>query len=92
MSSGFWRNSECPLGRHQTDPDIRMIEKGQQRSPLITGSPFQFFLNRVHLPIKTLIFCIVVIEDRLIFLDAKRCEALDQLSSGEIVKIGIFMA
>jgi hypothetical protein len=89
LSSGFWRNSECPLGRHQTDPDIRMIEKGQQRSPLITGSPFQFFLNCVHLPIKAIIFCIVVIEDRLIFLNAERCKTLDQLCGGEIVEVGV---
>src|SRR5258707_2664229 len=92
LSSSFWCNSERPLGRHQTDPDIRMIEKGQQRSPLIAGSSLQFFLNCVHLPIKAIIFCIVVIEDRLIFLNAERCKALDQLCGGETVKIGIFHA
>jgi hypothetical protein len=37
----------------------------------------------------TPIFCIVAVEDRLIFLDAQRCEALDQLSNGEIVEVGV---
>src|SRR5580693_4960716 len=88
--SGLGCNGECSLGCHQTDPQIRMIEKGQQRSSLIARSPFQFLLNGVHLPIKTLIFCIVVVEDCLIFLNAKRCEALDQLSDGKLVQIDVF--
>ena len=88
--SGLGRNSERSLGCHQTNPHIRVIEKGQQRSPLIAGSPFQFLIDCVHLPIKTVIFCIVVIEDRLIFFDAERCEALDQLRNGEIVEVGAF--
>ena len=69
-----------------------MVKERQQRSPLITGSSLQFFLNCVHLPIKAIIFCIVVIEDRLIFLNAERYKALDQLCGGETVKIGIFTA
>ena len=67
-----------------------MIEKGQQRSPLIARSSFQFLFNCVHLPIKTCILCIVIVEDCLIFLNAERCEALDQLSDGEIVKVSVF--